>query len=1040
MSPDYEEFATTQRCAVMDVDEASDSDSYYTADSSPSPFPSPNISSSSTLPADAPGQDTLQSPAPPAASFQSYQNSPSGLTNIMSSAELAPTPVMSSVAPPSYHNLSDTSPAPSYSSHPASSPRTFSPSHVPASASSMLSPIPLPCRDSNTLGLNVMSPTAHSDMSTSMDDNDATPRVPRRITVTLGDHGHRRRAGETEDERRADQEIRSVRRIVEVDELATLRERVMVLMNDITTLQNVAIAEKQRLSESQAMVIRLQQDIADMQQSFEAEVARRCAEREDQLEQAALARAEQGCRDKQNELAVAAVGLEKERVEWGKRVSIERAELDTAKTELSQQRSEIEERRRKLEADLSQHEVTLQSQSAELNEKLAAVAMEHEKMEGERDTLDRARSEMAQERVALEKERGQVERGRQEVTEARMEVERARLEAEKARNEVEADRAKLRTRVSEMEQPQRRSSSTITPPPPSASNTPSRSGVASPLGETPKLKPSLWSTGGFTPRKSSLVHPPLRSEDISLDNGGNPAVDFVTHQGKAPSRRSHWRTAPTPIYPSIEPMDLDYPDAMDLMPGGFFPSRPPLQLREVARRAVYRWASPETLSAVTAQPTQGAPRFTEMLDDAPFRISDHSDEDDHAVRVTPPAVARAAAMPPSSKPGCSNGGHEDDEDEDDVLSLLGTPDRDQTMDNATSGSDINMEDDGDDESSDTEEPRTNKLVDMGKSRTKSKRSNLPNKINEKALPKGKKLMLHAILREVLCDRYGIDTDMDWCRLVPATNEEVEAYENERGPGPTSVTKPYIGEGWRRKRWNVDIFNMITAEFMKECATRGVRPEAEDKSYALVFYKCDRGFQKWRAYLARPGETAEQYVKRNTDQYNAELSRARTNTNRRNKFQRRFKIAKACASLFDGTYRGEVFAAARTYLEVGGDQCMSSEEDCVERTTGTRVHRRKHLIWRPREVSPVMVMLDTARHTPGLFSSQGSTPMLSLPGLKTSSRSAPKGLPLSFYDSKWYSALSPYKKQLLDAQRHVDLDTLSVFRAACDRRGALAPTL
>ncbi|KAI0652705.1 hypothetical protein C8Q79DRAFT_1005878 [Trametes meyenii] len=904
MSPDYEEFATTQRRAVMDVDEASDSDSFYTADGSPSPFPSPNISSSSTLPTTV--------PTPSSASSQSYQNSPSGLTDIMSSVELAPTPAMSSVAPPSYHNLPDTSPAPSYSSHPALSPRTStSSSHASMSASSMLSPIPLPFPNPNTLGLNVMSPTTRSGMSASMDDNDATPRIPRRITVPVNDRGHRRRTEETEGERRTDHEIRSVRRIVEVDESATLRERVMVLMNDITTLQNAAIAEQQRLSESQDTVIRLQRDIATMRQSFEAEVARRCAEREGQLEQVALARTEQGCRDKQDELAIAAASLEKERKEWDKRISIERADLDAAKHELTQQQSDLEERgqkleaeleecrrkleaeleehRQKLEADQSQHEATLHSQSSELNERLAAVAMEREKMVRERDALDRAQSQMAQERVVLEKKLSQVEQGRQEVAEARIQVDQTRLETEKARNEIEADRAKLRTRVSQMEKSQRPSSSTSTPPAPPTLNSPSRSRIASSLSpsnpctsETLSLKPRLASTRTSALRKSPPPRPSSGVGDVSSDNDANPPVGFIAHKGKAPSRQSHGHSAP--VYPPLEHMDLDYPDTMDMMPGSFLPPQPPLQLQQVARRAVYRWASPEILRTISSRPAQRARQATEMLDEAPFRISDdNSDEDDHAMRVTRPAVVRAAAAPSLSKPGPSKGGYEDDEEEVNVVSLLGVDDQDQIMEDGTAGSEIHIEDDGDDESSDAEVLQTNKFVGRGGSHTKPKRSNLPDKVNVRPMSKKRRLTLHSILREVLRDRYNIDNDMDWCQFVPATNEEVEAYEDERGPGPSSVTRPYIDEGWRRKRWNLDIFNTITAEFIKECEDREVQQEA-DILYTFVVDKCEHGFRKWRMSLARPGETTEEYIQRNTDQYNAELSRARTNTNRRNKYK------------------------------------------------------------------------------------------------------------------------------------------------------------
>lgn len=91
--------------------------------------------------------------------------------------------------------------------------------------------------------------------------------------------------------------------------------------------------------------------------------------------------------------------------------------------------------------------------------------------------------------------------------------------------------------------------------------------------------------------------------------------------------------------------------------------------------------------------------------------------------------------------------------------------------------------------------------------------------------------------------------------------------------------------------------------------------------------------------------------------------------------------------------------------------MSSESDCIDRV-GTRMRRKKILPWRRKEVDYAMLVTDSMRSRPGVFSNRGAAPTISIQGFKTSDRSPPRGLPISFYDPQWYDALSEYQKEVL----------------------------
>ena len=108
---------------------------------------------------------------------------------------------------------------------------------------------------------------------------------------------------------------------------------------------------------------------------------------------------------------------------------------------------------------------------------------------------------------------------------------------------------------------------------------------------------------------------------------------------------------------------------------------------------------------------------------------------------------------------------------------------------------------------------------------------------------------------------------------------------------------------------------------------------------------------------------------------------------------------------------------------------ASSPSCVD-GFGRKIHRKRRIPWRPKVVNYAMLVTDWTRYRPGVFSNRGSTPIMSISGFQETERDAPRHLPISFYDSQWYSSLSPYKRQLLGAREDKDCSWIfAEFRKA-----------
>ncbi|KAI0368514.1 hypothetical protein BV20DRAFT_1053914 [Pilatotrama ljubarskyi] len=266
--------------------------------------------------------------------------------------------------------------------------------------------------------------------------------------------------------------------------------------------------------------------------------------------------------------------------------------------------------------------------------------------------------------------------------------------------------------------------------------------------------------------------------------------------------------------------------------------------------------------------------------------------------------------------------------------------------------------------------------------------------------------------------FDIPMDIAWLKKLPATLEEVEAFELEKGPGPSAADfRPYPDYGWKERMWNRELIDIVKEKLVDHCEEHETRVDSlADYFKNLIEKKFDRCFAKLRKMLPQEGETLEQAHQRNVREYNDALAKARTTSNCRAKYKRRLDTIERCRDLkrkSRGRLGKTLLKAVSTYLKVGKHACVSSDEEQVD-AIGNKVRCKKLLAWRPAEVNYAMLVVDNLRNIPGAYSNRGSKPAPSAPGFRISDRPIPCQLPISFYDPQWYRALSHCEKKRLGA--------------------------
>ncbi|OCH84649.1 hypothetical protein OBBRIDRAFT_839552 [Obba rivulosa] len=765
---------------------------------------------------------------------------------------------------------------------------------------------------------------------------------------------------------------RSVTRLLEVDESAALRAKKNRLSVTVEHLNTQLLASQEAQLAAQSNAIELQKELSCLREGFDYEVARHCAEREARLHQAVREAVESQDNEQRTKLEAVTQAHEKKCSEAERQLEDQRAQLETIGRELEMRKFEVEE-------VIHRHEATREAQNAEYYERMKELQQEHCEVQKARNDAETAHGEAETARREAETARSEVETARGEVETARSEVETARGEVETARSEVETARGEVETARSEVETARLCRMETLELSAHPMTSVPLDSAVPPPdhvfllkVSFVPqKIKP-LTHACNITRILQRLQQSPaerttpLIANSMVLKATGHTSSTLLKHRGDS-------RGPTVPSEDQAVSADLD--DA-------------PYRIQSEDEVNVRRSTADTHMDPGGSTGHLGSAGHL-LMKDSITRPGAYVGSGQDRRRTKPPASGRSLRFQSRRS--------RDEDEEMEVSNILqhyheeseNSTDMDESMaDNEYTDDDYAM-----DYEDRVSPPRpTEKIHAQGHSTGGQgrKRKNLPER-KDAIMPTAKRRKEYlAILREVLRTKYDIPSDMAWYEKIPATKAEVNAFESEQGPGPGSDVRPYMGSGWRMCRWNNAIFNTVLQDFLFECQMRGRRMQG------------------------REGEKPEETHQRNIQEYDWAIHNARISGNRRNKYKRRKNITTRCVeNKIREPLKGTLLRAVSAYLEIGGQECMSSEDDCVD-SFGRKVRHKKRLPWRPEEVNFAMIVTDSMRNHPGLYASCGSKPALSMPGFNATTRDAPRGLPISFYNRQWYDSLSVYKKERLGA--------------------------
>lgn len=108
------------------------------------------------------------------------------------------------------------------------------------------------------------------------------------------------------------------------------------------------------------------------------------------------------------------------------------------------------------------------------------------------------------------------------------------------------------------------------------------------------------------------------------------------------------------------------------------------------------------------------------------------------------------------------------------------------------------------------------------------------------------------------------------------------------------------------------------------------------------------------------------------------------------------------------------------MEALGAAGMSSDESEIE--DGQKVYFSKKMSWRKRELVSRMTTIERDRNFSNCYGNvSGNSPRARKRRLNATetSRKAPPGLPINFYDEGWYEGLNERQKEALGAKPPLD---------------------
>lgn len=124
----------------------------------------------------------------------------------------------------------------------------------------------------------------------------------------------------------------------------------------------------------------------------------------------------------------------------------------------------------------------------------------------------------------------------------------------------------------------------------------------------------------------------------------------------------------------------------------------------------------------------------------------------------------------------------------------------------------------------------------------------------------------------------ISNDKDIVLKTPPSNEEVEAFAEEKGPGPVLKPMRLCFDVTPKHAWNIDLAEQFAEQFM---SNRGIGKAEEPLVYELFttrFCSLKRRYREWKL---KRGEDTVQRAQRVKEMHKVERRMRRRDTRRNN---------------------------------------------------------------------------------------------------------------------------------------------------------------
>jgi len=124
----------------------------------------------------------------------------------------------------------------------------------------------------------------------------------------------------------------------------------------------------------------------------------------------------------------------------------------------------------------------------------------------------------------------------------------------------------------------------------------------------------------------------------------------------------------------------------------------------------------------------------------------------------------------------------------------------------------------------------------------------------------------------------IDKDKDIILKIPPSNEEVEAFAEERGPGPELEPMRLCFDVTAKHAWNMDLAEQFVENFMKN---HRIDKDEEQLVYELFIVRFGGLKRRYSEWQMKSGEDAVQRALRVKDRHAVERRMRRRDTRRNN---------------------------------------------------------------------------------------------------------------------------------------------------------------